>query len=94
MLVIAGLREEYNSLKSTLLARQVPTAFNVSHGLLSDHDFMIKQSVPVVPSPQAFTTNTIGMSFLTGSSQQDLVQALNQLASQLGFSLQPFTQQS
>ena len=82
-------------MKSTLLARQVPTAFNESHGLLSDHDFMIKQFVPVVQSPQAFTTNTIGMSFLTGSSQQDLVQALNQLASQLGFStLQPFTQQS
>ncbi|KAL4574294.1 hypothetical protein LXL04_021123 [Taraxacum kok-saghyz] len=27
MLVISGLREEYNGLKSTLLARQAPTSF-------------------------------------------------------------------
>lgn len=35
MLVISGLREEYNGLKSTLLARQSPTAFVELHGLLS-----------------------------------------------------------
>ena len=93
MLVIAGLREDYNGLKSTLLARQVPTAFNELQGLLSDHDYMIKQSIPVVPSQQAFTTHTVGMSTLTGSSPQDPVHALNQLASQLGFSLQPVSQQ-
>ena len=38
MLVIAGLRDDYNGLKSTLLSRQVPTTFNELHGLLSDHD--------------------------------------------------------
>nr|KAJ0227784.1 hypothetical protein LSAT_V11C100034910 [Lactuca sativa] len=35
MLVISGLREEYNVLKSTLLARQSPTAFVELHGLLN-----------------------------------------------------------
>lgn len=94
MLVIAGLREDYNGLKSTLLARQAPTAFHELQGLLSDHDYMIKQSVPVVPSPQAFTTNTSGIPSETGSSQQDPMQALTQLASQLGFNLQPLTQQA
>lgn len=52
MLVISGLREEYNGLKSTLLARQVPTAFTELYGLLSDHDYMVKKSAPVVSSPR------------------------------------------
>nr|GEX36054.1 hypothetical protein [Tanacetum cinerariifolium] len=39
-----GLREDYNGLKSTLLARQAPTAFHELQGLLADHDYMIKQS--------------------------------------------------
>nr|GFC33296.1 hypothetical protein CTI12_AA517590 [Tanacetum cinerariifolium] len=99
MLEIAGLRKDYNGLKSTLLARQAPTAFHELQGLLADHDYMIKQSVPVIPSqtgssPQVFTTTTSGTSSQTGSSQQDPVQALTQLASQLGFNLQPFTQQA
>ncbi|KAD6119461.1 hypothetical protein E3N88_10732 [Mikania micrantha] len=46
MCVISGLREEYNGLKATLLARQFPTAFIELHGLLSDHDYMIRKSVP------------------------------------------------
>nr|KAJ0209420.1 hypothetical protein LSAT_V11C400197720 [Lactuca sativa] len=41
-------------LQSTLLARQVPTAFNELHGLLSDHDYMIQQSVPAVPSQTVY----------------------------------------
>ncbi|GKC31956.1 hypothetical protein Tco_1039250 [Tanacetum coccineum] len=45
-----GLREDYNGLKSTLLARQAPTTFYELQGLLTDHDYMIKQFVPVIPS--------------------------------------------
>ncbi|GJU53090.1 retrovirus-related pol polyprotein from transposon TNT 1-94 [Tanacetum coccineum] len=73
MLVIAGLRDDYNGLKSTLLARQAPTAFHELKELPAYHDYMIKQFVPVIPSPQAFTTTTSGTSSQTGSSQQDLV---------------------
>lgn len=43
MLVISGIRDEYNGLKSMLLSRQFPTAFSELHGLLVDHDFMIKK---------------------------------------------------
>ncbi|KAD4584816.1 hypothetical protein E3N88_22417 [Mikania micrantha] len=67
MLVILGLCEEYNGLKSTLLARQFPTAFSELHGLLSDHDFMIKKTAP----------------------DADALQAIQQLATQLGLHLQP-----
>ncbi|KAL8252448.1 hypothetical protein R6Q59_036141, partial [Mikania micrantha] len=38
------LREEYNGLKSTLLARQFPTAFSELHGLLFDQNYMIKKT--------------------------------------------------
>ncbi|GJY67996.1 putative RNA-directed DNA polymerase [Tanacetum coccineum] len=99
MLLIAGLCDDYNGLKSTLLARQAPTAFHELQRLLADHDYMIKQYVPVIPSqtgssPWVFTTTTFGTSSQTGSSQQDPVQAVTQLASQLGFNLQPLTQQA
>ncbi|GJZ21257.1 retrovirus-related pol polyprotein from transposon TNT 1-94 [Tanacetum coccineum] len=90
MLLIAGLCDDYNGLKSTLLARQAPTAFHELQRLLADHDYMIKQYVPVIPSqtgssPWVFTTTTFGTSSQTGSSQQDPVQAVTQLASQLDF---------
>lgn len=44
MLVISGLREEYNSLNSTLIARQPPVAFLELSGLLADHEYMIKKN--------------------------------------------------
>lgn len=95
MLVISGLREEYNGLKSTLLARQVPTAFTELYGLLSDHDYMVKKSAPVVSPAQAFTAATTSRPSTTPmSSQPDALQALQQLASQLGFQLQPLNQPS
>ncbi|GJX06243.1 hypothetical protein Tco_0194175 [Tanacetum coccineum] len=65
MLLIVGLHEDYNGLKSTLLARQAPTAFHELQGLLADHDYMIKQYVPAIPSLQAFTTKTSGTSSQT-----------------------------
>lgn len=55
MLVISYLREEYNRLKSTLLAHQNPTSFQELHGILADHDFMIKRFnlllLPLRPLP-------------------------------------------
>ncbi|GKC46050.1 tryptophan aminotransferase-related protein 3-like protein [Tanacetum coccineum] len=56
MLVVSGLREEYNGLKTTITARQSPTAFNELHALLSDHDYMLgKTRTPIAPyGPQAF----------------------------------------
>lgn len=38
MLTILGLQDEYNGLKSNLLARLPPVTFNDLHGLLFDHD--------------------------------------------------------
>ncbi|KAJ0806767.1 putative RNA-directed DNA polymerase [Helianthus annuus] len=93
MLVISGLREEYNSLKSTLLTR-LPTAFADLHGILSDHDYMIKKSAPVISAPQAFTAVSSRSQAPAGAPQPDAIQAIQQLVSQLGFQLQPTTQQS
>lgn len=93
MLVISGLREEYNGLKSSLLGRQSPLAFAELHGLLSDHDYMLKKSIPVVPPTQAFTTTT-SRPATASSSQSDPLQALQQLVSQLGLQLQPLNQPS
>ncbi|GKB75336.1 tryptophan synthase beta chain 1, partial [Tanacetum coccineum] len=42
MLAVSGLREEYNGLKTTITARQSPTAFSELHALLSDHDYMLE----------------------------------------------------
>ncbi|MFS7923079.1 putative RNA-directed DNA polymerase [Helianthus anomalus] len=50
MLTIAGLRDEYNGLKSNLLTRTPVVKFNELHGLISDYDFIIKTAVP----PQVF----------------------------------------
>ncbi|GKA07055.1 putative RNA-directed DNA polymerase [Tanacetum coccineum] len=56
MLVISGLREEYNGLKTTITARQSPTAFSELHALFSDHDYMLEKTrTPIAPyGPQAF----------------------------------------
>ncbi|KAL7599089.1 hypothetical protein Lser_V15G26377 [Lactuca serriola] len=62
MLVISGLREEYNGLKSSLLARQSHTSFQDLHSLLVDHDFMIKKNLPMVAPVQAFTATSSNQS--------------------------------
>ncbi|GKB66239.1 ribonuclease H-like domain-containing protein [Tanacetum coccineum] len=50
MLVVSGLREEYNGLKTTINARQSLTAFSELHALLSDHDYMLgKTRTPIAP---------------------------------------------
>lgn len=76
MLAVTGLREEYNSFKSTITARQFPTAFNELHALLSDHDYMLKKTHDSQkPSIQAFhatnndVDNTINGSLATVAAQ-------------------------
>ncbi|XP_076890524.1 uncharacterized protein LOC143541637 [Bidens hawaiensis] len=86
MLVVAGLREEYNGVKQTLFARQYTAVFNELPGLLEDHEFMIQKSAPAIPNAQAFTAATAAS---TPSVPTDTVQALQQLVSRLGFQLQP-----
>nr|GEV39424.1 kinesin-like protein KIN-UA [Tanacetum cinerariifolium] len=56
MLVVSGLCEEYNGLKTTITARQSPTAFSELHALLSDHDYMLEKTrTPIAQySPRAF----------------------------------------
>ncbi|GJV44036.1 putative RNA-directed DNA polymerase [Tanacetum coccineum] len=56
MLVVLDLREEYNDLKTTITARQSPTAFSELRALLSDHDYMLgKTRTPIAPyGPQDF----------------------------------------
>nr|GEW33958.1 RNA-directed DNA polymerase, eukaryota [Tanacetum cinerariifolium] len=51
-----GLHEKYNSLKTTITARQSPTSFSELHALLSDHDYMLgKTRTSIAPyGPQAF----------------------------------------
>ncbi|GKA53687.1 retrovirus-related pol polyprotein from transposon TNT 1-94 [Tanacetum coccineum] len=50
MLVVSGLHEEYNGLKTTITARQSPTAFSELHALLSDHDYMLGKTRAPAPS--------------------------------------------
>ncbi|KAJ0778354.1 hypothetical protein HanLR1_Chr02g0070801 [Helianthus annuus] len=91
MLVISGLRDEYNGLKSNLLGRQYPTAFSELPGLLADHDYMIQKAVPTVPPVQAFTTATNSAPTATTT---DLSQTLQQLIAQLNLQPQPATPQA
>ncbi|KAK1434088.1 hypothetical protein QVD17_11006 [Tagetes erecta] len=91
MLVIAGLREEYNGLKSNLLARQVPIVFNELQGLLSDHDYLINKPTSTSTPSLAFnvTTDThIKPSTSTSINPTPTqLSAIQQLASQFGYQL-------
>ncbi|GKB73893.1 nucleotide-binding alpha-beta plait domain-containing protein [Tanacetum coccineum] len=58
MLVVSGLREEYNGLKTTITARQSPTAFSELHALLNDHDYMLgKTRTPASSITSSFAAN-------------------------------------
>nr|GEV38498.1 hypothetical protein [Tanacetum cinerariifolium] len=58
MLVVSGLREEYNGLKTTITSRQSPTAFRELHALLSDHDYILGKTRAPAPSiTSSFATN-------------------------------------
>ncbi|KAJ0727195.1 putative RNA-directed DNA polymerase [Helianthus annuus] len=89
MLTIAGLREEYNSLKGNLLARNPPVQFNELYGLLTDHDYMITKNQEPQPSliPQAYNSTTKQPPTINNIQSQ--LQNLQLLAAQLGYQLQP-----
>ncbi|KAK9062643.1 hypothetical protein SSX86_019831 [Deinandra increscens subsp. villosa] len=99
MSIISGLREEYNGLKSNLLGRETPVTLNDLPSFLSDHDYMVHKNPTAVDSaPSAFTTLTSGSSqqpsvsaMSVGSSQPTPAQllAVQQLAAQFGYTLQP-----
>ncbi|GKB25653.1 retrovirus-related pol polyprotein from transposon TNT 1-94 [Tanacetum coccineum] len=60
MLVVSGLCEEYNGLKTTITARQSLTAFSELHALLSDHDYMLGKTRAPAPSiTSSFATNYV-----------------------------------
>nr|GEZ32259.1 hypothetical protein [Tanacetum cinerariifolium] len=63
MLVVSGLREEYNGLKTTITACQSPTAFSEPHPLLSDHDYMLEKTRAHAPS----ITSSFAASYAVGS---------------------------
>ncbi|PWA60326.1 dnaJ domain, Zinc finger, CCHC-type, Tetratricopeptide-like helical domain protein [Artemisia annua] len=67
MLVVAGLRAEYDGLKTNIMGRQLPTPFSDIYAILSDHDYMVKKSEP--QPVQAFNN--------TCSSSNDLLSPLS-----------------
>ncbi|KAM0001405.1 putative RNA-directed DNA polymerase [Helianthus debilis subsp. tardiflorus] len=87
MLVLSGLREEYNGLKTNLLTRSPPVVFNELHGLLTDHDYMLNRTNR--SAPQVFTASTADLTSKPNALQLSQVQTLQHLASQLGYQLQP-----
>ncbi|KAM0029793.1 putative RNA-directed DNA polymerase [Helianthus debilis subsp. tardiflorus] len=88
MLIMTGLREEYDGLKSTILARQLPTTFSELPGLLSDHEYMVKK--PATTPIQAFaaTTNRPSPPAAANSIPTESLHALQQIMSQLGLQVQ------
>ncbi|KAD4889373.1 hypothetical protein E3N88_21446 [Mikania micrantha] len=91
MLTIAGLREEYYGLKSTLLTRTPPVTFGELHALISDHDYMITKLLPT----QSATSQALLATVQPQSTQPNLQSLQNQLnnlqllATQLGQQLNP-----
>ncbi|GKE22918.1 ribonuclease H-like domain-containing protein [Tanacetum coccineum] len=74
MLAVSGLREEYNSLKTTITSRQSPTAFSKLHALLSDHDYMLGKTHAPAPSiTSSFAANyTVGSPSMPEAYQDQL----------------------
>ncbi|MFS8009364.1 hypothetical protein Hanom_Chr14g01283871 [Helianthus anomalus] len=86
MLVVAGLREEYNGVKQSLLHSQFTAVFSELPCLLADHEFLIHKPTPELAPAQAFTDATTAS---PTSVPDDTVAAIQQLVSRLGFQLQP-----
>ncbi|GJV21559.1 nucleotide-binding alpha-beta plait domain-containing protein [Tanacetum coccineum] len=75
MLVVSGLREEYNGLKTTITAHQSPTAFSEFHALLSDYDYMLGKTRAPAPS----ITSSFFANYVVGSpSMLDTRQAMKE----------------
>ncbi|GJY76088.1 putative RNA-directed DNA polymerase [Tanacetum coccineum] len=90
MLSVSGLREEYNSLKTTITARQSPTAFSELHALLSDHDYMLGKTRAPAPSiTSSFAANyAVGSPSMPEARQAQLSELTAQLSA-LGFQVSP-----
>ncbi|KAJ0500301.1 putative RNA-directed DNA polymerase [Helianthus annuus] len=97
MFILSGLRAEYDGLKSNLLGRETPISLNELSALLSNHDYMLHKNDPVsAATPSAFTTVTSDglpppSATQPPANQQSAANLLTvqQLASQLGYSLTP-----
>ncbi|GJR34214.1 nucleotide-binding alpha-beta plait domain-containing protein [Tanacetum coccineum] len=90
MLVVSGLREEYNGLKTTITACQSPTAFSELHALLSDHDYMLGKTHAPAPSiTSSFAANyAVGSPSMLESRQAQLLDLTSQLSA-LRFQVSP-----
>ncbi|GKB75368.1 nucleotide-binding alpha-beta plait domain-containing protein [Tanacetum coccineum] len=87
------LREEYKSLKTTITARQSPTAFSELHALLSDHDYMLgKTRAPASSITSSFAANyAVGSPSMPKARQAQLSELTAQLST-LGFQVSPIAQ--
>ncbi|GKE07761.1 nucleotide-binding alpha-beta plait domain-containing protein [Tanacetum coccineum] len=90
MLVVSGLREEYNGLKTTITTRQSPTAFSELHALLSDHNYMLGKTHASAPSitPSFAANNAVGSPSMTEPRQAQILKLAAQLSA-LGFHVSP-----
>ncbi|KAD7480518.1 hypothetical protein E3N88_03654 [Mikania micrantha] len=87
LLVIAGLRDEYHSLKGNIVSRQQPPSFNELHALLSDHDFLVRKPPAIMPPTQAYSAVTSPTPQQPSSQlSHPTIQALQQLLTQLNIS--------
>ncbi|GJV05450.1 putative RNA-directed DNA polymerase [Tanacetum coccineum] len=89
---VLGLHEEYNGLKTTITARQSPTAFSELHALLSDHDYMLGKTRAPAPSiTSSFAANyAVGSPSMPEARQAQLSELTAQLSA-LGFQVSPIT---
>nr|GEZ23521.1 nucleotide-binding, alpha-beta plait [Tanacetum cinerariifolium] len=90
MLDVSSLREEYNGLKTTIIACQSPNAFSELHALLSDHDYMLEKTREPAPSiTSSFATNyAVGSPSMPEAHQAQLSKLTTQ-SSALGFQVSP-----
>nr|GEV62103.1 integrase, catalytic core [Tanacetum cinerariifolium] len=90
MLAISGLYEEYNGFKTTITARQSPTAFSELHALLSDHDYMHRKTRALAPSiTSSFVANyAVGSPSMPKARHAQLLEFAAQLSA-LGFQVSP-----
>ncbi|GJZ06577.1 nucleotide-binding alpha-beta plait domain-containing protein [Tanacetum coccineum] len=90
MVVVLGLREEYNGLKTTITSLQSPTAFSELHVLLSDHDYMLgKTRAPALSITSSFAANyAVGSPSMPEARQAQFLELTTQLSA-LGFQVSP-----
>nr|GEU49447.1 hypothetical protein [Tanacetum cinerariifolium] len=84
------LREEYNGLKTTITARQSPTAFSKIYALLSYHDYMLEKTHAAAPSVTlSFSVNyAVGSPSMPVARRAQLLELTAQLSA-FGFQVSP-----